>query len=84
MRKSKKSSLDQFAQQCTQDSLKTFSRSFNVKAGFDFKIANVAGKGKVSMASNETEKKENQNQNEKSQMYKTFSILNFSKKYLVA
>ena len=70
MRKSKKASLDQFAQQCTHDSLKTFSRSFDAKAGLDLKVANLGGKSKVSMASNETEKKDNQNQNENSKVNK--------------
>ena len=68
MRKSKKSSLDQFAQQCTSDSLKTFSRSFDVKGSFAVPFVSLNGKAKVAMKGNATEAKENKNQNEKSQM----------------
>ena len=69
MQKSKKSSLEQFAEQCTHDSLKTFSRSFDAKAGLTLPILSGQGKTKGSLDSNQTEKKESKSQNENSNMF---------------
>ncbi len=64
MRKTKKSNIESFAEQCTQDSLKMFSRSWS--ASVNLFLASSQTKGSESKT--ESKKEETKKQNETNNM----------------